>query len=127
MNIGQAAQQSGLSTKTLRYYESIGLIRSNRASNGYRDYSAAQLSELRFIASARQTGFTLDECKQLLDLFRDNRRHSKQVKHFVLEKLSHVEEQIAQLQTMRTSLQGLAASCNGDEGAECGIIDTLSR
>ncbi len=127
MNIGQAAKRSGLTDKTLRYYESIGLVSSQRAENGYREYDEQQIKELYFVASARKVGFTIDECKTLLDLFRNQNRHSKHVKSFVLDKVSHIEEQIQNLQTIKSSLQGPAARCHGDEESQCAIIDGLSN
>lgn len=127
MNIGQAAKQSGLSDKTLRYYESIGLVSSRRADNGYREYDEQQVKELCFLASARKVGFTIEECKTLLGLFRNQHRHSKHVKSFVLEKVHHIEEQILNLQTIKSSLQDLAARCHGDEDSQCAIIDELSN
>ena len=127
MNIGQAAKRSGLSDKTLRYYESIGLVNSQRAANGYRDYEEAQINELCFLASARKVGFTIEECKTLLELFRNKNRHSKHVKSFVFEKISHIEEQIRNLQKMKSALQDLADRCHGDEEAQCAIIDGLSN
>ncbi len=50
MNIGQAAEASGLPPKTIRYYEEIGLVRSDRRGNNYRDYSATALHNLKFLA-----------------------------------------------------------------------------
>ena len=126
MNIGEAAKRTGLSDKTLRYYESIGLIESERSSNGYRDYHERQITELRFLASARKVGFTIDECKTLLELFRNQNRHSKQVKHFVLDKLSHIDDQIQNLQIMKSALETLANQCQGNEDSSCAIIDGLS-
>jgi MerR family copper efflux transcriptional regulator len=126
VNIGEAAKLSGLSDKTLRYYESIGLIESERSANGYRDYKERQITELCFLASARKVGFTIDECKTLLELFRNQNRHSKQVKHFVLDKLRHIDEQIQNLQTMKSSLQELANQCQGNEDSSCAIIEGLS-
>ena len=72
MNIGQVAKQSGLSAKTIRYYESIALIPApTRQANGYRAYSAAALSTLQFLRQARQFGFSLDECRQLIGLYQN--------------------------------------------------------
>ena len=127
MNIGQAAKRSGLTDKTLRYYESIGLINSRRAANGYRDYEETQINELRLLASARKVGFTIEECKTLLDLFRNRQRHSKHVKTFVLDKVSELEQQIQGLQSMQAVLRELADNCHGDDESQCAIIDGLSN
>jgi len=128
MNIGQAEQTTGLSRKTIRYYESIGLIRApKRSENGYRNYNDDDLAQMQFIAHARQTGFTIDECKTLVELYRDSSRHSKHVKSFVLEKIEHVEQQITQLQNMRNTLRSLSEQCQGDDEANCAILNELSK
>ena len=53
MNIGQAAERSGLPTKTIRYYEDVGLLQPARRANGFRDYGDRDVHDLRFIARAR--------------------------------------------------------------------------
>ncbi len=127
MNIGQAAKLSGLNDKTVRYYEHINLVApTKRNPNGYREYDQTALSELKFVASARQSGFTINECKELLALFRDQNRHSKHVKSFILEKIDTIDDQIKTLQDMRITLSDLAARCHGDEGAKCAIIEGLA-
>lgn len=127
MNIGQAAKLSGLNDKTVRYYEYINLVApTKRNPNGYREYDQTALSELKFVASARQAGFTINECKELLALFRDQNRHSKYVKSFVLEKIGTIDDQIQALQDMKATLSDLAARCHGDEGAKCAIIEGLA-
>jgi DNA-binding transcriptional MerR regulator len=59
MNIGSAATQTGLPVKTIRYYEEIGLVTPDRRANGYRDFSAACVEQLRLLAQARHLGFSL--------------------------------------------------------------------
>lgn len=128
MNISQAARISGLSAKTIRYYERIELIRpARRGDNGYRAYSQKDLEVLCFVHRARTTGFSVDECRQLLSLYLNPRRHSSDVKELVQEKLQRVEEQIADLQHMRSTLEQLVQHCPGNEAAQCGIIDTLAE
>ena len=129
MNIGQAAKLSRLNDKTVRYYEHINLVAlTKRNPNGYREYDQTALSELKFVASARQAGFTINECvipPKNSRLFRDQNRHSKHVKSFVLEKIDTIDDQIKTLQDMRATLSDLAARCHGDEGAKCAIIEGL--
>ena len=77
MNIGTVADKSGVTPKTIRYYESIGLIRSaDRRANGYRSYSLADMRTLDFIKRARSLGFPVEEVRDLLDLWRDKTRAS---------------------------------------------------
>lgn len=126
MNISQAARESGLSAKTIRYYEQIGLVEApSRAANGYRDYNRHSVAELRFVHRARDVGFSVDECRQLLDIQRNPRRRSAHVKSMVLEKCAQIEERIARLRGMHETLWSLAAECSGDEGPECAILDEL--
>lgn len=127
MNISQAARESGLSSKTIRYYEQIGLVAAPpRAANGYRDYNRQSVAELRFVHRARDVGFSVDECRQLLEIQRNPRRHSAQVKSMVLEKCSQIEERVARLRDMHDTLRSLAATCSGDEGPDCAILEELS-
>ncbi len=62
MNIGEASERSGLPSKTIRYYEDIGLIRPERGGNGYRDYAATDVHKLRFLQRSRGLGFSVEEC-----------------------------------------------------------------
>ncbi|MBU3071617.1 Cu(I)-responsive transcriptional regulator [Aestuariicella sp. G3-2] len=128
MNISQAAKISGLSPKTIRYYERIQLIDpASRSENGYRDYNHKDLDILRFVQRARSTGFSVEECRQLLSLYQNPERHSSEVKELVQEKLQKVEDQIAELEHMRNTLKELVTRCPGDEAAQCAIIDSLAE
>ncbi|WP_252178105.1 Cu(I)-responsive transcriptional regulator [Endozoicomonas sp. 4G] len=126
MNISKAAQATGLTAKTIRYYESLELISpAHRLDNGYRDYNESHLRELSFISHARELGFTLKECSDLLGLYNDRHRKSADVKSLALQKIVDVEEKISQLQVIRKSLKQLTQCCHGDDRPDCPIIDRL--
>ena len=128
MNISQAASASGLSAKTIRYYEEIGLTSpAPRGDNGYRFYGEGALGELRFVHRAREVGFSVEESRELVELYRNQHRHSEHVRDLVLEKCEDIEQRMAQLKSMQQVLRGLAQRCNGDEGPECAILDELGR
>jgi len=128
MNISQAATKSGLPVKTLRYYEEIGLVLpGRREGNDYRDYSAADVEHLRFLQRARAVGFSLDICRELLDLYRDPQRRCSQVKQLVLEKIEQVETQLRELQALRSVLIEMADGCAGDDSNDCTIIEALAQ
>lgn len=128
MNIGQAAAQSGLPIKTLRYYEDVDLVRPARLEgNDYRDYSALDVEHLRFLQRARLAGFSLDICRELLDLYRDENRRCLQVKKLVLEKIEQVETQLQELHALKSVLIEMADSCAGDDSADSSITETLAQ
>ena len=127
MNISKVASITGLTSKTIRYYESIGLIpAARRQENGYRDYSEQQVQELRFVQQARALGFCLDECRELLELNRNSQRRSADVKKIAGEKLADVESRIQQLEAMKSSLCRLIENCAGDDNPQCSILTALS-
>jgi len=132
MNISQAAQQSGLSAKTIRYYEEIQLIApASRGENGYRQYDNRQydskaVKELRFLAHARDVGFDLEESRQLLELQRDRSRQSRHARDLVMEKSQKLQKRIEQLVAMQAELLAMASRCKGDEGPDCAILENLA-
>lgn len=127
MNISDVAKKTGLTSKAIRFYEEKGLVTPPlRSENGYRSYTQKHLDELTLLRQARQVGFNLDECGDLVTLFNDPARHSADVKSRTLDKVAEIERHIVELQEMRDRLLALAESCPGDESADCPIIDNLS-
>ncbi len=127
MNIGDAAKLSGLSAKTIRYYESIGLIGApQRSGSGYRDFDQTDLHRLRFIARSRALGFSVEEVRRLLTLYADRGRASADVKAVAVEHIEAIERKIADLKTMRRTLRTLAEQCHGDARPHCPILDDLA-
>ncbi|MEH6583914.1 MAG: MerR family transcriptional regulator [Halioglobus sp.] len=127
MQISEVARLSGLTTKTIRYYEEIGLVDpASRGVNGYRQYDVGSLGQLRFLARARDVGFNLEESRQLLELLRDSGRQSAHARSLVLEKSDQLQKKIDQLHDMQAVLNNMARRCNGDEGPECAILDELA-
>lgn len=125
MKIAEAARRSGLPVKTIRYYDDIRLIAPDRQENGYRDISEGCLQELEFLKRARKSGFTIEECRTLLTLNRDKDRRSADVKVLTAQLISRLDEQLAELQAMRSNLAATHSQCAGDDGPECAILDTL--
>src|SRR3546814_18959454 len=98
MNIGQAAQASGVSAKMIRYYEGIGLIpKADRTGSGYRVYSEREASSLRFIRRARDLGFSVEPIGDLLALWRDRDRATAAVTQLPLEPVAVLEGRVALL------------------------------
>lgn len=127
MNIGQASKAANLPAKTIRYYEDIGLIEPERNANGYRDFSVTDLHNLHFLARARSLGFTVEECRDLLNLYADRQRASADVKAIAGNHLRQIGEKIAELEAMQTTLQQLIEQCHGDDRPECPILRDLAE
>jgi len=115
MVIHELAQQAGVPPKTIRYYESIGLLpRPKRLSNNYRQYAPADADRLRFIASARALGFALEDILEILAA-RDNgvapcqrvldTTPALRAGACVGERLNEIDRRIADLLTLRDSLK----------------------
>lgn len=127
MNIGEVAQRSGVPSRTIRYYESIGLIAAaSRSEAGYRQYDDRELETLRFIRHARGLGFSVEDVGELLALWRDRERSSGDVKAVAGRHLARIERKIAELEAMRGTLIHLMERCHGDARPDCPIIDELA-
>jgi Cu(I)-responsive transcriptional regulator len=127
MNIGEAARLSGVPAKTIRYYESVGLLPPGaRRDNGYRDYSAAEVESLRFIRRARSLGFAVKETGALLELWRDRSRASAEVRALAQQHIAAIDAKTAELSAMRATLATLVERCCGDDRPECPILDSLA-
>ena len=126
MNISQAAEASGLPTKTIRYYEDIGLIRPKRSTNGYRTFNDTNLHQLNFLARARALGFSIEDCRSLLALWQDRERASTDVRAIAQAHLIAIETKIADLSAMQATLKDLVSRCAGDDRPDCPILNDLS-
>lgn len=126
MNISQAAAGSGVSAKMLRHYETIGLIsKARRTSSNYRSYTDADVHTLRFIRTARDLGFSIDDIRSLLALWRDRQRSSREVKRLAERHAGELRTRVAELDAMLGALEHLARHCHGDERPDCPILTGL--
>ena len=128
MNIGDAAKASGVSAKMIRYYEQIGLIPpAGRTHAGYRDYTEKDVHVLRFVRRTRDLGFSVAEIDGLLQLWRNRRRRSADVKRIALDHIEDLQRRIADMQEMAATLQQLATCCSGDDRPDCPILADLEQ
>jgi MerR family copper efflux transcriptional regulator len=126
LTIGEVSVLSGLPSKTIRYYEESGIIESARRNeNHYGTYSQVDVQALRFVAHARRLGFSLKDVGELLSLYRDRNRTSKDVRRLALAHLADLDRRIADLRAMRNTIADLAQRCHGDDRPECPIIEEL--
>lgn len=127
MNIGVASEKSGLPSKTIRYYEDIGLVQPDRADNGYRDYSMSDVHKLAFLHRSRGLGFSIEECRQLLALYQDKTRASADVKSMAQRKVEEIDRKVEELHQLRRTLSHLVSHCHGDDRPDCPILDGLAN
>lgn len=109
MRIGELAEQTGISTKTARYYESIGLLpEPDRTPSGYRDYDVTAIDRVRFVRDAQATGLTLSEISSVLEIKDAGSTSCEHTRVLLDRHLADLDEQIARLQAARTELATMA-------------------
>ncbi|WP_419911025.1 Cu(I)-responsive transcriptional regulator [Hoeflea sp.] len=126
--IGDVARAAGLSTKTVRYYADIGLVKPDaRSQSGYRLYSDTELSKLVFVRRARAFGFSVDECRELLNLYEDRDRPSREVKKLAIQRIAEIERKMQELELLHRELSHLADACHGDDRPDCPILSSFAE
>jgi len=125
MNIKEAGIRAGLPAKTIRYYEEIALITPARTGNGYRSFSESDLHKLTFLARSRDLGFSIENCRKLLELWGDTSRASADVRVLARKHLDKIAEKINALQTLEASLSRLVEECSGGNRSDCPILEEL--
>lgn len=108
--IGQVTSLSGIAIRTIRYYESLGLIKSSgRTEGGFRQFSVDVLTRLAFIKRAQSLGLSLEEIGDILAVYDQGEPPCGEIKEKLLEKLAQIDGQIAQLLTLRAQIRELLA------------------
>jgi MerR family copper efflux transcriptional regulator len=127
MNIGEASALTGVPAKTIRYYESMGLLHPARSGGNYRVYGEHEIQMLRFIQRARRLGFSVKEVENLLLLWQDKHRTSAQVRALAAAHIEEIDRKLEELKRIRETLQTLVHRCHGDDRPDCPIIEELAR
>lgn len=127
VQIGEASRATGVSAKMIRHYEQIGLIpTADRRDSNYRDYGAEDVHRLGFIRRARDLGFSIAAIGDLLRLWGDRQRSSRDVKALTQSHIRELDAKIALLGEMRSTLAHLVHCCDGDNRPDCPIIESLA-
>ncbi|NNF54524.1 MAG: heavy metal-responsive transcriptional regulator [Acidimicrobiales bacterium] len=120
MRIGELAESGGVSTKTVRYYESIGLLAEpERSPSGYRSYDADSVERLKFIRDAQATGLSLSEIASVLELKGHGERSCEHTTALLERHLRELDDQIDRLQQARASLSALTDRAKQLDPTEC--------
>ena len=127
LTINDASKRTNLPVKTIRYYDEVGLVlATGRTPAGYRLYDDRSCQKLGFVQRARQFNFSIEECRELLSLYEDHGRPSRDVKKITLSKLALLQKQLDDLTTLTLELQTLANQCTGDDRPDCPILNDFS-
>lgn len=120
MRIGELAQAAGVSAKTVRYYESIGLLPDpGRTASGYREYGADALERLRFVRDAQAAGLTLKESGTILQMKAEGERTCHHSQELLDRHLADIDAQIASLEAARAELLSLSTRAAELDPAAC--------
>lgn len=108
--IREAADEFGMTTRTIRYYEELGMLKPERLNNRQRIYSNAEIAKLKLIDRGKKYGFTLDEIKEMVLLFHVDRSGKKQLERTIeygKKQIGHMEERIEELEAMKKEMEFL--------------------
>jgi DNA-binding transcriptional MerR regulator len=130
MRIGELAGELGLNPKTIRYYESAGLLpEPERTSGNYRSYGAEDVKRLRFIKAAQRLGLTLDEIREVLAFAERGEPPCGFVRDRLHAEVTAIDQRIRELQALRAELTSLEAQADmlpPADGGYCPIIHVNS-
>lgn len=128
MKINQLSKLTNVLSKTIRYYEEVGLLpEASRNSNGYRQYSSSDVERLVFIRRCRELKIPLEQIKMLIQVQSDNTSSCNEVDSLIEQQLSKVRETIRELKLLEKTLHTLATSCSNDIVGECEILKELKQ
>ena len=126
MRIGELADRVGVTTKTIRFYESIGLLPDPaRTPSGYRDYADADAERLTFIRTAQRLGLSLDEIGEIIALRDRGQQPCSYVAEVVHRQVCELDGRIREMRRLRDELRALEAraAVGGERGTYCGVIE----
>lgn len=120
MRIGELAAKTGVTAKTIRFWESTGLLADpTRTPSGYRDYEPEVVDRLEFIRHAQASGLSLGQIRQILEIGDSGDAPCEHVGRVVAERLAGVDSRIAELADARRHLQALARRAAAQDPTDC--------
>jgi MerR family transcriptional regulator, copper efflux regulator len=120
MRIGELAEQAGISTKAIRYYEQIGILAPPaRTRSGYRTYDRTAVGRLGFIRAAQALGLTLGEIRQVIAFRDDGTAPCGHVTELLQRRAAELERRIVELQQLQGELQQLAQRATTLDPRDC--------
>jgi Cu(I)-responsive transcriptional regulator len=127
INISKAAKAAGLPVKTVRYIGNIDLVAAQqRSASGYRLYDDRSLRKLIFVRRTRSFGFSIEACRDLLDLYHDSGRSGFDVKRLAEGRMTEIDQKQHDFQSLLDDLSHLIHAWRGDQRPECPILEYLA-
>jgi DNA-binding transcriptional MerR regulator len=127
MRIGEVAERVGVNTKTVRYYERIGLLPDpQRLPSGYRDYNDDDVDRLGFIRTAQRLGLTLAEISEILAFREREERPCEYVLGVLDRQVADLDRRMAEMAHLRReliALKGKADRLPAEDGCYCAVIE----
>ena len=105
LKIGEVSKQTGIAIGALRYYESLGLLQSDRGDNGYRYYSPEMVQQVQFIKKAQALGFSLEDIHEVLHVHQQGDLPCEFVQALLQEKIEQLEIQIQKMAAFKSELE----------------------
>jgi DNA-binding transcriptional MerR regulator len=130
LKIGEVAKQTGIAVGALRYYESLGLLVSQRGSNGYRYYSQAAIHQVQFIKKAQALGFSLEDIGEVLTVHEQGDVPCELVRSLLQEKIEQLAAQIKKMTAFKAELEDYrdrwqTSQPRPEPGDICPLIETV--
>lgn len=124
LQIGEVKAQSGVPVKTIRYYEALGLIQSEkRTSGGFRLFAPDTLIRLAFIKRSQTLGLSLQEISDILAIHDQGELPCPEVRQTFQTKIAQIDHQIEQLTALKNQLQSLITAEPSANAPICPIIE----
>ena len=128
MKINQLSKLVNVLSKTIRYYEEVGLLpKASRNSNGYREYNEEDVDRLVFIRRCRELQIPLEQIKILIQVQTDKTSSCSEVDLLIVQQLEKVRQTISELTLLEKTLNTLVESCSNDIVGECQILKNLKQ
>lgn len=130
LKIGEVSKQTGLAVGALRYYESLGLLKSERGDNSYRYYSAQAVHQVQFIKKAQSLGFSLEDIGDVLNVHEQGDVPCELVRSLLQEKIDQLEAQIREMSGFKRGLEQYrdrwaSTQPRPQPGDICPLIETI--
>lgn len=128
ISIGELSRRTGVKAPTIRYYESVALMRPPSRSEGQqRRYSEAEVSRLTFVRHARELGFEIAAIRELLAMSEQPDQSCAEADRIARRHMSEVDRRIGQLTALRAELQRMVDACGHGRVGDCRVIETLAN